>query len=129
MPARTVTTMRRVKRGTTARADRDASIVVRPRSAAFTVPNVIAPSRAPSALRKCAITTAWSSLARKPPSSADSRITAPERASISGAQRDTSTTWRRLAGPPGPAAKNAWPARSVAAASSVGNANTPATVP
>ena len=124
-----VTAIVRVSRGTARRRNRAESIVALPRSAAVTMSSANAPSRRPNASRKRAVTSAWSSLARKPPSSADRRMTAPERASISGAQRETSTTWRSVAGPPGPAAKNARPPRSVLAASSDGNANSPDTVP
>ncbi len=87
------------------------------------------PSRAPEGPRKRAVTTARSLLSRKPPSSADSRILTPTRASISGAQPDTSITWVALAAPEGPPAKNASPAPRADAASSDGKATSPTTVP
>jgi hypothetical protein len=124
-----VTAIARVSRGTGARAMRASSIVALPRSAAVTVSSEKAPSRWPAGPRKRAVTSARSSLNRKPPSSAESRTVTPARASISGAQLETSTTWVALAAPDGPAAKNASPAPSAAAASSEGKATRPTTVP
>ena len=53
----------------------------------------------------------------------------PARPSISGAQPETSTTCVAVAAPDGPPAKNASPAPSIEATSSVGNATSPTTVP
>ena len=124
-----MTAIARVSRGTRRLPSRGVSIVAFARSAAVTLSSENPPSRAPDGPRKCADTSARSLLSRKPPSSADSRIATPTRASISGAQPETSTTCVALAAPDGPAAKNASPAPSTEAASIDGNATRPTTVP
>ena len=98
-PARTVTVDSTARgaaeppRGTCA-----ISIVALPRSAGVTVSSETA-SPVPHGPRNRADITAPSALFRKPPSSAESRIVAPARPSISGAHLETSTTCGAAAPP------------------------------